>query len=118
MDDDMPAHHFMRRRIMQQNQLQDSLARPPALQSSGSSGQPPASQAGPQAQGTGHQAGKGSLQRLRSSWSVKLKNSLNGMLKRSPSDASGPVKVSGALAPVHAGCRSYPVVVGSAASLM
>ena len=121
MDDTMPAHHFMRRRIMQQNQLQASLAGPPALQSGGTSRQPPASQAGPQAQGAsvaGGQASKGSLQRLRSSWSVKLRKSLNGMLKRSPSDAEGPVQVGGSLAPLHAGWRSYSQCRSPAAGLM
>ena len=72
-----------------------------------------APQGGPQARGataelgTGDPVSKGSLQRLRSSWSVKLRKSLNSMLKRSPSDAEGPVKVGGSLAPLRAGCRSY-----------
>ena len=113
MDADMPAHHFMRRRIMQQNQLQGSLASSAALQARGSSGRPPASQAGPQAQvaavelGAEGQASRASLQMLRSGWKGKLKKSLSGMLKRSPSDAEGSVKVGGSLALLHAGCSSY-----------
>ena len=119
----MPAHHFMRRRIMQQNQLQESLVSSPALHSKGGSGRPLASQAGPQAPGAavelgaGGSASKGSLQRLRSSWKGKLRKSLSGMLKRSPSDAEGSVKVGGSLAPLPAGCSSCLQSVGPAASL-